>query len=208
MRLLIALLISALLAATAIAAEVKGTSRIDAVTLYPSGAEITRTAKLKVDSGEHTLLFTDLPAEAVAASIRVEGKATGKLEIGSVDTRNVSVPRTDEVAAATERRRLEEAIEKLKDDRALLQATVLAAETQKKLIDNLTQLPGRPAPANGTAPQPDWGQLFGLIGERAAEAQRTILDTAGQGRARSTARSRTWKASSRCWRHRSRLAPR
>jgi uncharacterized protein (TIGR02231 family) len=177
MRFVIALFILPLLTTAAMAAEVKGASRIDAVTLYPSGAEITRTAKLKVEKGEHILLFSDLPAEAVAASIRVEAKATGKLEIGSVDSRKASVARTDEVAAASERRRLEEAIEKLRDDRALLQATTTAAETQKKLIDNLTQLPGRSAPANGTAPQPDWGQLFGLIGERAAEAQRTILDT-------------------------------
>ena len=152
-----------MLAATcALAADVKGTSRIDAVTLYPAGAEITRTAKVKVEKGEHTLLFADLPAEAVAASIRVEAKATGKLEIGSVDTRRVSVPRTDEAVAATERRRLEEAIEKLKDDRALLQATALAAETQKKLIDNLTQLPGRPAPANGAAaPSPTGASCSG-----------------------------------------------
>ena len=177
MRSLIALLIFPLLATAALAAEVKGTSRIDAVTLYPAGAEIARTAKVKIEKGEHTLLFSDLPAEAVAASIRVEAKATAKLEIGSVDTRRVSVPRSDEAVAASERRRIEEAIEKLKDDRGLLQATALAAESQKKLIDNLTQLPGRPAPANGTAAQPDWAQLFGLIGERAAEAQRTILDT-------------------------------
>jgi uncharacterized protein (TIGR02231 family) len=177
--LLIALLIAPLIATTAAtAAEVKGASRIDAVTLYPSGAEVTRAARLKVDKGEHTLLFSDLPAEALPASIRVEAKATGKLEIGSVDTRRVSVPRTDEAVAATERRRIEEAIEKLRDESALLQASAQAAETQKKLIDNLTQLPGRPAPANGgTAAQTDWGQLFGLIGERAAEAQRTILAT-------------------------------
>jgi uncharacterized protein (TIGR02231 family) len=178
MRVRIALFILPLLATGAFAAEVKGTSHIDAVTVYPAGAEIARAAKVKVEKGEHTLLFADLPAEAVPASIRVEAKATARLEIGSVDTRRVSVPRTDEAVAATERRRIEEAIEKLRDDRALLQATALAAETQKKLIDNLTQLPGRPAPANGaTAAQPDWGQLFGLIGERAAEAQRTILDT-------------------------------
>ncbi len=182
MRFIIALLVLPLLATGALAAEVKGTSRIDAVTLYPSGAEISRIGKVKIEKGEHTLLFADLPAEAVAASIRVEAKATGKLEIGSVDTRRVSVPRTDEAVAASERRRLEEAIEKLKDDRARLQATVLAAETQKKLIDNLTQLPGRPAPANGAAAaQPDWGQLFGLIGERAAEAQKHHPRHPGQG---------------------------
>ena len=178
MRLLIALCLMSAIAAGAHAAEVKGASRIDAVTVYPSGAEVTRVGKVKVDSGEHTLLFADLPANAVSSSIRVEGKATGKLEIGSVDTRSVSVPRADDAVAATERRRVEDAIEKLKDEKAALQASIVAAETQKRLIDNLAQLPTRPAPANGaTAQQPDWGQLFGLIGERAAEAQKTILDT-------------------------------
>ena len=178
MRMLIALCLLPAIAAGAHAAEIKGTSRLDAVTVYPSGAEITRVGKVKLEPGEHTLLFAELPANAVSSSIRVEGKATGRLEIGSVDTRSVSVPRADDAAATTERRRVEDAIEKLKDDKAALQASVTAAETQKRLIDNLTQLPTRPAPANGAAsPQPDWGQLFGLIGERTAEAQKTILET-------------------------------
>jgi uncharacterized protein (TIGR02231 family) len=178
MRLLIALSLLPLFATTALAADVKATSRPEAVTVYPSGAEVTRVGKVKLEGGEHTLMFADLPANAVAASIRVEGKATGKLEIGSVDTRSVSVPRTDEAAVASERRRVEEAIEKLKDERSALQAAVLAAETQRKLIENLAQLPTRPAPAAGApAPEPDWAQLFGLIGQRAAEAQKVILDT-------------------------------
>ncbi len=178
MRLLIALSLLPLFATTALAADVKATSRTEAVTVYPSGAEVTRVGKVKLEGGEHTLMFADLPANAVAASIRVEGKATGKLEIGSVDTRSVSVPRTDESAVASERRRVEEAIEKLKDERSALQAAVLAAETQRKLIENLAQLPTRPAPAAGApAPEPDWAQLFGLIGQRAAEAQKVILDT-------------------------------
>jgi uncharacterized protein (TIGR02231 family) len=178
MRLLFALSLLSISATGALAADVKATSRTEAVTVYPSGAEVTRIGRVKLESGEHTLLFADLPASAVAASIRVEGKATSKLEIGSVDTRSVSVPRTDEAAAASDRRRVEEAIEKLKDERSALQAAVLAAETQKKLIDNLAQLPTRPAPTAGVpAPEPDWAQLFALIGQRAAEAQRVALDT-------------------------------
>jgi len=178
MRMLIALCLLPAIAAGAHAAEIKGASRLDAVTVYPSGAEVTRVGKVKLERGEHTLLFADLPANAVSSSIRVEGKASGRLEIGSVDTRSVSVPRADDAVVATERRRVEDTIEKLKDEKAALQASVMAAETQKRLIDNLTQLPTRPAPANGAAsPQPDWGQLFGLIGERAVEAQKAILDT-------------------------------
>ena len=115
------------------------------------------------------------PSTARSAS---RARRRAALEIGSVDSRRVFVARTDDAIAATERKRVEDAIEKLKDDRAVLLTAVQAAEMQKTLIGNLAQLPTRPAPANGAAPpQPDWGQLFGLIGERLAEAQKTILDT-------------------------------
>jgi uncharacterized protein (TIGR02231 family) len=178
MRSALALLVLPALISGAHAADIKGASRIDAVTVYPSGAEITRVGKVKLEGGDHVILFTDLPARTIHSSIRVEGKATGTLEIGSVDSRRMFVRRTDDAVAATERKRVEDAIEKLKDDRAVLQAAVQAAEAQKKLIGNLAELPTRPAPANGAAaPQPDWGQLFGIIGERLAEAQKAVLDT-------------------------------
>src|SRR5262245_9618039 len=168
--------VSFLLASTAgaLSAEIKATSRIDAVTVYPAGAEVTRVGRVQMERGEHVLLFTDLPAQAVVGSIRVEGRATGTLEIGSVDTRRVFVPRSDSVA--TERKQVEEAIEKLKDEKAVLQAAVDAALAQNALINNLAQLPTQPHAPNGAAPQPDWSLLFTLIGQRSTEAQKAILD--------------------------------
>src|SRR5215470_11086545 len=150
--------LSLLLASTAsvMSAEITGSSRIDAVTVYTSGAEVTRVGRVTMERGEHVILFTDLPAQAVSGSIRVEGRASGTLEIGSVDTRRVSVPRTDD--AGTERKRVEEAIEKLKDERAVVQAGVEAAQAQKALIANLAQLPMQPPAAGGAVPQPDWSQ--------------------------------------------------
>jgi uncharacterized protein (TIGR02231 family) len=178
MRPALALLVLPALVSGAYAADVKGTSRIDAVIVFPSGAELTRVGKVRLEAGDHVILFADLPARAIASSIRVEGKATAKLDIGSVDSRRMFVPRTDDTVAATERKRVEDAIEKLKDDKAVLQAAVQAAEAQKTLIGNLAQLPSRPGPANGAAaPQPDWTQIFGIIGQRFAEAQKAILDT-------------------------------
>ena len=177
MRLRIVLAVLPLLAGTVHAAEVKGTSRIDQVTVFPTGAEITRLARVKIERGDHVVLFTDLPARALPGSIRVEGKATARLEIGSVDTRKAFVPRADDGAAAPERKRLEEAIEKLGDERAQVQAGIDAGEAQKAFIANLAQLPARQGPLNGAQPsQPDWGQLFGFIGQRHAEAQKTVLD--------------------------------
>ena len=137
-----------------------------------------RTTKVKLEPGEHTVLFSDLPAVAVPGSIRVEGKSTGKLEIGSVDTRRLQVPRTDPAVQATERRRLETEIEKLRDERAVIETTAKAAATQLALIDRLSQLPGAPMPVGTAAAvaQPDWGQIFGLIGQRSVEAQKAMLD--------------------------------
>jgi uncharacterized protein (TIGR02231 family) len=176
MRSLMAL--SLLLASTAIvmSAEIKATSRIDAVTVYPAGAEVTRVGHLTMEGGEHVILFTDLPAQTMPGSIRVEGKATGTLQIGSVDTRRVSVPRTDAAITATERKQVENVIEKLNDERAVLQAAVEAAQAQKALINNLAQMPTQPPSRHATASQPDWSQLFALIGQRSAEAQKTILE--------------------------------
>ena len=148
MRSALALLLLSALASGAHAADIKATSKIDAVTVFPTGAELTRIGKVRLEAGDHVLMFADLPARAIASSIRVEGKATGRLEIGSVDSRRMFVPRTDDAVAATERKRVEDAIEKLKDERATLQAAVQAAEAQKTLIGNLAQLPNRPAPAS------------------------------------------------------------
>jgi uncharacterized protein (TIGR02231 family) len=176
MRSLMAFSLLLMSTAAAISAEIKATSRIDAVTVYPAGAEVTRTGRVTMEGGEHVILFTDLPAQAVPGSIRVEGRATNALQIGSVDTRRVSVPRTDETIAATERKRIEDEIERLKDARAVLQAAVEAAQAQKTLVGNLAQLPTQTPSPHAAASQPDWSQLFTLIGQRVAEAQKTILE--------------------------------
>lgn len=158
--------------------EIAAQSRIGAVTVFPAGAEVQRVVKLRLQAGEHTLLFTDLPQQAVQGSIRVEGKATGALQIGSVDTRRVSVPRVDPAQAATERRRLEDEIQRLKDERVAQQAEIQTAEAQKAFVGNLVQLPTRTAaPGLGGAPaREDWAQLSTLIGREMAAAQKVILE--------------------------------
>jgi len=159
------------------AAEIAATSRVGAVMVFPTGAEVTRLGRVKLDPGDHAIIFADLPARAISSSIRVEAKASGKLEIGSVDSRRLFVPRSDSSNTASERKRVEDVIEKLRDEKSALEGAIKAAEAQRTLINNLAQLPTRPQPANAGAPEPDWAQLFALIGQRSGEAQKTILDT-------------------------------
>jgi uncharacterized protein (TIGR02231 family) len=172
-----ATILVALTAAPLGAEEIPGTSAITTVTVFPRGAEITRTAQVKVIQGEHILVFKDLPAQAIPASIRVEGRSTGRLEIGSVDTRTVKVPRLDPSTSQSEQRRLELAIEKLDDERAVVTAEVQAAEAQKKFIESLIALPTQPKPAPGAGSEKgeDWGNIFSLIGARLADAEKARL---------------------------------
>src|SRR5262245_9041429 len=160
------------------AAEIAATSRVAAVVVFPTGAEVTRLGKVTLEPGDHAIQFTDLPARALASSIRVEAKANGTLEIGSVDSRRVFVPRSDSSIAASERKRIEDAIEKLRDEKSALEGSIKAAEVQRTLINNFAQLPKRPQPGTAAAPvEHDWAQLFVFIGQRSGEAQKAILDT-------------------------------
>lgn len=178
MRLVIGLVISLVTALPVGAAELPATSKVDAVMVFPSGAEVRRIVRLQLEAGEHTVIIKDLPQQAIASSIRVEGKATGKLEIGAVDSRRVVLQRAGAEAAETDRRRIEDQIERLKDERAGFEGRIDAAETQKGFIKELTELPARPvqpSPATQTARE-DWSQVLSLIGSGMIEANRAIQD--------------------------------
>ena len=173
----IAGVLATILAGRALAEDVAATSRVDAVTVFLSGAQVTRAARLNLEKGDHTIVFNDLPAETVAGSIRVDGKATGKLAIESVDTQRHFVPRADQAALQAERKSLEDEIEKLRDDRTLAQGQEDGAETQKKLLSNLAELPAHSDDQPGhPAPTTDWPQVLGLIASGMADAQRNALD--------------------------------
>jgi uncharacterized protein (TIGR02231 family) len=184
MRIAVAItgVVLAALAGRAHADDVPVTSRIETVTVFPAGAEATRTARLSLGKGEHTLVFNDFPAEAVPGSIRVDGKATAGLDIQSVDTRRRYIPRADQEALQAERKSIEDEIEKLRDERGIIQGQEDAAQTQKTLLQNLAQLPGRPQaedgqPAQaGPVPPTDWTQILSLIASGWTQAHRAALD--------------------------------
>ncbi|MCB1512114.1 MAG: mucoidy inhibitor MuiA family protein [Hyphomicrobiaceae bacterium] len=163
------------LATSAFAADVAVVSRVDAVTVFPQGAEVKRVAKVRILKGTHRLIFKDLPSQTIVRSIRVEGKSSGGLEIGAVDGRRVSVLRNESAQADRERKRLEAELEQLGDELSVLKATLEAKNVQRQFITNLTALPGRPAPQG--AANENWSAVFDLIGGRLADLQRVMQET-------------------------------
>jgi uncharacterized protein (TIGR02231 family) len=159
----------------AFAAEVTATSRIDTVTVFPSGAEIARTVRAMLDSGEHKVLV-EITGQADPASIRVEGAANGKFEIGSVDTRVINLSSTDPAIAQSARKKIADEIEALSDQRSAEDDMMHAASVQQSYLENLAKLPERPHSANAGAPHEDWNALFGLLEARIPPVAKAITE--------------------------------
>ena len=79
---------AALAALPAQAADLEANSAVDAVTVYPDGASVTRVITLDLPAGDTTLVAKDFPLTLDPSSLRVEGEAGAKFTIGAIDTRS------------------------------------------------------------------------------------------------------------------------
>ncbi|MDO9059725.1 MAG: DUF4140 domain-containing protein, partial [Bradyrhizobium sp.] len=68
----------ALAALPAQAADLDVASAVDAVTVYPDGASVTRVITLDLPAGDNTLVAKDFPLTLDPSSLRVEGESGAK----------------------------------------------------------------------------------------------------------------------------------
>ncbi|MEN0000725.1 MAG: mucoidy inhibitor MuiA family protein [Pseudomonadota bacterium] len=118
------------------AASYEPDSRIDAVTVYPNGAQVTRVARIALDEGDHTIVIDDLPANIDPASIRVAGSSTGELAIGGVDVR---VEVLESGGADAERTLLEARLNELDDVAGALQQEQADIQVRRDLLQTLVK---------------------------------------------------------------------
>ncbi len=160
----------------AAAADIPAASRIEAVTVFPSGAEITRTLKAKLVAGEQTVLVNDATGQAVPGSIRVEAEAGGPLKIMSVDAHRVELPSTDPAVTQSARKKLEDQIQALRDRYSELGDVVKVAREQKRYLRNLERLPRTQGTGSSSGPREDWIAIYDLIGTRMTELGKTARE--------------------------------
>lgn len=160
----------------AFAADIPALSRIDKVTVFPQGAEVTRIAEVRIGQGDHTLIFDGLPAELAPETLRVEGTGGARLEIGSVDSKIVFLPTA---ALDEDRKRIEKDIEALGDERAALDQTIGDAEYQKTLMQQLASATLTQKPQEGATRILDaqgLGGVLDLVGTKLSSLGKTILE--------------------------------
>ncbi|MBR0717626.1 mucoidy inhibitor MuiA family protein [Bradyrhizobium liaoningense] len=164
-------LVTAAVAAPSWAADVDASSAIDAVTVYPDGASITRVIALDLPSGESTLVAKDFPLTLDPSSLRVEGDATAKLTIGSIDARP---PRAAPPVNLPE---LDKRIEALKDERGNLQGTIEAANARRKFAERFAEASPAGIGEKGEArPMSEWRAAFAAVAEEIATADTSIRE--------------------------------
>jgi len=153
------------------AANIEATSAVDAVTVYPDGASVTRTIDIDISAGDNTVVLKDFPLTLDIASLRVEGEADSKLTIGAVDARP---PRA---APPVNLPDLDKRIEALKDERADLQDAIAAATARRKFAERFAEASPAGIGEKGEArPLAEWRAAFAAVAEEVATTDTAIRD--------------------------------
>jgi uncharacterized protein (TIGR02231 family) len=163
--------VTALAAVPAWAADLDANSAVDAVTVYPDGASVTRVIALDLAAGDTTLVAKDFPLTLDPASLRVEGDAGAKLAIGAIDARP---PRAAPPVNLSE---LDKRIEALKDERANLEGAIAAATARRKFAERFAEASPAGIGEKGEArPLAEWRAAFAAVSEEVASADAAIRD--------------------------------
>lgn len=165
----VAAVLSASLPASA--AEIEAKSQIDAVTVYPDGATITRLIRLDLPAGDTTLLARDFPLTLDPSSLRVEGEGGAGLVIGAVDARP---PRPTPPANLPD---IDKRIEALRDQRTALDGEIATANARRKFVERFADAPStRPGEKGEARPVSEWKTAFAVIAEEISAIESAIRD--------------------------------
>jgi uncharacterized protein (TIGR02231 family) len=164
-------MVAALATAPVRAADVDASSAVDAVTVYPDGASVTRLVTLDLPAGDNSAVLKDFPLTLDPSSLRVEGEAGAKLTIGAIDAKP---PRAAPPVNLPE---LDKRIEALKDQRADLQGAIDAAAARRKFAERFAETSPAGIGDKGEArPIAEWRTAFAAVGEEVAAADTAIRD--------------------------------
>ncbi|MCA6105020.1 mucoidy inhibitor MuiA family protein [Bradyrhizobium australafricanum] len=164
-------LAGALVAGPLQAANLDAASQVDAVTVYPDGASVTRVITLDLPAGDNILIARDFPIGLDPSSLRVEGEGGAKLTIGAIDTK-LPGPLLPQNLSEIEKR-----IEALDDQRADLQGLISAAEARRKFAERFAEASPAGLGEKGEArPLSEWRAAFSAVADEVATADSAIRD--------------------------------
>ncbi len=82
---LFGLLLSAQFSSLAFADDIIAESSIEAVTVYPGSAKVTRVSKISLNAGNNEVVIENLPLNLNETSLRVSGESQADVSLGSIE---------------------------------------------------------------------------------------------------------------------------
>ncbi|MFO1168644.1 MAG: mucoidy inhibitor MuiA family protein [Rhodoblastus sp.] len=161
--LLAATALTPLVAGAASAADIEARSRIDAVTVYPDAATVTRVLEVDLPAGASSLVLRGLPFALDPASLRVSGEGSAKIGIGAVEAR--LAPADTKADTATEAK-----LKNLRSDREGWQVSIDALTAKAEMIKRFSQSsPERLSAESKPLDIGQWTSAFDTVGNALAK---------------------------------------
>lgn len=140
------------------AAEISAISQVTKVTVYTDRALVTRTAEVELEKGSHSVVFEGLPAGLLEESLRVEGKGSMAVTLQGAELKKIfTTEQVDE-----HQRKLREELEKLQDERRLLDAKGEALQFQKSFLNSISNFGNAQVPKDIMTHMPNAGEWSGV----------------------------------------------
>lgn len=144
-------------AAPALGANIDADSRIEAVTLYPDAAVLTRAAEVELPAGSSLVVFRALPGAINPDSLRVSGEGDQTFLLGAIETKKAPQPAADNA--------LETQLKNLQAERDAAQIKIDALHAKKAMVRHYSRANPEKLGADGKALKPeDWPQAWDVIG--------------------------------------------
>ncbi len=147
-------------------------SSIDAVTVYPRGADVTRVARVSLTPGTNAVILEGFPGNIDL------GRVTAMIDDNTVEVRSIRLDVQEQREAYdAEVRRLEEAITQVQDAIEAIDDEIAAAELQLKFLEGLARDYARRERTEAVTGQADiasWQQALNSIGSGASKAMNKI----------------------------------
>ena len=155
----------------ALCAEMNVDSAIEAVTVYPDGATVTRLIAVDLPAGDTTLIARDFPPGLDPASLRVEGESAAAVTIGAIDARP---PRAERPVSKPE---IEKRIEALRDERKVLDDKIAAETARKEFAQRFANnVPFGLGEKGEARPLTEWRAAFGAVADEIATADAAMRE--------------------------------
>jgi uncharacterized protein (TIGR02231 family) len=164
------------LSACVFAQDIEADSRISQVTVYPGDALLTRVVALKLNAGNHKIIFSDVIPDLDENSLRVSGSGSAEVKILEALVKKEFL----EEVPAERVKELQDEIQNLRDEKRRLEDNIKILSEEKQFLDSIRLFSGEQLPRDLITKMPkaqELDEVMKFLDIKLKESYSQIMDT-------------------------------